>query len=173
MFCATNVLAVDVLRALHKDPDTGQAFLARLRGIGAAVPGDALVPVILDGENCWEHYPGGGVRFLRALGEWYRKSGRALPLMDGFSFHPYPNEATDPLERGFHRGPLSWLSPSLGSVESLQPINAAPPDLRDEMCGPHRKRPAARHDLSHRPVGLHRREGQRARQVVEIGRAHV
>ncbi len=23
--------------------------------------------VILDGENCWEHYPGGGVPFLRAL----------------------------------------------------------------------------------------------------------
>ena len=41
------------------------------------------------------------VRFLRALGAWYRKSGRALPLMDGFSFHPYPNEATDPLERGY------------------------------------------------------------------------
>ncbi|MEA2927297.1 MAG: D-alanyl-D-alanine carboxypeptidase, partial [Alphaproteobacteria bacterium] len=45
--------------------------------------------------------------------------------------------------RGFNRGPLSWLSPSLGSVDSLQPINATPPDLRDEMCGPHRKRPAA------------------------------
>ena len=28
-------------------------------------------------------------------------------------------------------------------MDSLQPINAAPPDLRDEMCGPHRKRPAA------------------------------
>ena len=41
------------------------------------------------------------VRFLRALGEWYRRSGRTLPLMDGFSFHPYPNEATDPLERGY------------------------------------------------------------------------
>jgi hypothetical protein len=41
------------------------------------------------------------VRFLRALGAWYRKSGRTLPLMDGFSFHPYPNEATDPLERGY------------------------------------------------------------------------
>jgi hypothetical protein len=41
------------------------------------------------------------VRFLRALGEWYRRSGRAEPLMDAFSFHPYPNEATDPLERGY------------------------------------------------------------------------
>ena len=41
------------------------------------------------------------VRFLRALGAWYRKSDRTRPLMDGFSFHPYPNEATDPLERGY------------------------------------------------------------------------
>jgi hypothetical protein len=41
------------------------------------------------------------VRFLRALGAWYRSSGRTKPLMDGFSFHPYPNEATDPLERGY------------------------------------------------------------------------
>lgn len=41
------------------------------------------------------------VRFLRALGAWYRRSGRTRPLMDAFSFHPYPNEATDPLERGY------------------------------------------------------------------------
>jgi hypothetical protein len=41
------------------------------------------------------------IRFLRALGEWYRASGRSLPLMDAFSFHPYPNASTDPLERGY------------------------------------------------------------------------
>ena len=41
------------------------------------------------------------VRFLAALGAWYRSSGRTLPLMDGLSFHPYPNAATDPLERGY------------------------------------------------------------------------
>ena len=41
------------------------------------------------------------VRFLAALGAWYRSSGRDRPLMDGFSFHPYPNRATDPLERGY------------------------------------------------------------------------
>jgi D-alanyl-D-alanine carboxypeptidase len=28
-------------------------------------------------------------------------------------------------------------------VDSLQPVHATPPDLRDEMCGSHRKRPAA------------------------------
>jgi len=41
------------------------------------------------------------VRFLRALGAWYRRSGRTRPLMDAFGFHPYPNKATDPLERGY------------------------------------------------------------------------
>jgi hypothetical protein len=41
------------------------------------------------------------VRFLKALGDWYRASGRTKPLMDGFSFHPYPNEHTDTLDRGY------------------------------------------------------------------------
>jgi D-alanyl-D-alanine carboxypeptidase len=47
------------------------------------------------------------------------------------------------LERGFNRNGLAWLTPSLGTVETLQPIDSAPPDLREEMCGKHRKRPAA------------------------------
>jgi hypothetical protein len=41
------------------------------------------------------------IRFLAALGRWYRASGRTAPLMDGFSLHPYPNQATDPLEIGY------------------------------------------------------------------------
>ena len=32
--------------------------------------------------------------------------------------------------------------PSLGTVDTMQPINAAPPNLREEMCGAHRKRQA-------------------------------
>src|SRR5713101_2415914 len=52
-------------------------------------------------------------------------------------------KAAQLLERGFNsNGGLQWLMPSLGTVEALQPINAAPPNLRDEMCGGHRKRPA-------------------------------
>jgi hypothetical protein len=44
-------------------------FMGCLNGILQSVPtGEpALVSVILDGENCWEHYPGGGVAFLREL----------------------------------------------------------------------------------------------------------
>lgn len=41
------------------------------------------------------------VRFLAALGRWYRASGRLQPLMDGLSFHPYPKSALDPPERGY------------------------------------------------------------------------
>jgi D-alanyl-D-alanine carboxypeptidase len=48
------------------------------------------------------------------------------------------------LERGFNNGTgLSWLLPSLGTVDALQPINAAPPDLHEQICGPHHKRPRA------------------------------
>ncbi len=52
-------------------------------------------------------------------------------------------KAAEMLESGFAQNPLSWLTPSLGSVDALVPINAAPPNLKDEMCGKHRKRPAA------------------------------
>src|SRR5256714_46124 len=55
-------------------------------------------------------------------------------------------KAAQLFEKGFNSGGLSWLMPSLGAVDALQPIAAAPPNLRDEMCGKHRKRPAAEDD---------------------------
>jgi D-alanyl-D-alanine carboxypeptidase len=52
-------------------------------------------------------------------------------------------KAAQLLERGFNTNAgLSWLMPTMGTVDSVQPIDAAPPNLRDQMCGPHRKRPA-------------------------------
>jgi D-alanyl-D-alanine carboxypeptidase len=52
-------------------------------------------------------------------------------------------KAAQLLERGFNSASgLSWFMAPYGAVESLQPVAAAPPNLRDEMCGPHRKRPA-------------------------------
>jgi D-alanyl-D-alanine carboxypeptidase len=47
------------------------------------------------------------------------------------------------LERGFRGDGLSWLRPSLGTVDALTPIAAAPPNLREDMCGPNRKKPAS------------------------------
>jgi D-alanyl-D-alanine carboxypeptidase len=52
-------------------------------------------------------------------------------------------KAAQLLERGFVSSPLAWLTPSLGTVESLQPVNTDPPNLREDMCGGHRKRPAS------------------------------
>jgi len=55
-------------------------------------------------------------------------------------------KAAQLLERGFSQDNLSWLRPSLGTVENLVPVDASPPNLRDEMCGGHRKRPASDDD---------------------------
>jgi len=55
-------------------------------------------------------------------------------------------KAAQLFEKGFASGGLSWLMPTLGTVEGLQAIAAAPPNLREEMCGKHRRRPAAEED---------------------------
>ena len=51
-------------------------------------------------------------------------------------------KAAELLEAGFTQDRLSWLTPSLGTVELLAPIDAPPPNLHEEICGPHRKKPA-------------------------------
>src|SRR3954463_966225 len=50
------------------------------------------------------------------------------------------------LERGFGGNGLGWLKPALGTVDNLVPIDATPPNLRDEMCSGKRKRPATDED---------------------------
>ena len=50
------------------------------------------------------------------------------------------------LDRGFANNGLAWLRPSLGTVDNLVPIDASPPNLKDEMCGPRHKRPASDED---------------------------
>jgi D-alanyl-D-alanine carboxypeptidase len=52
-------------------------------------------------------------------------------------------KAAELLEGGFTQNPLGWLTPALGTVDNLTPVNADPPNLHDQVCGPHRKRPAA------------------------------
>jgi D-alanyl-D-alanine carboxypeptidase len=51
-------------------------------------------------------------------------------------------KAAELLESGFARSPFAWLLPAFGNVNALTPLDAAPPDLKDDMCGPHRKRHA-------------------------------
>jgi D-alanyl-D-alanine carboxypeptidase len=51
------------------------------------------------------------------------------------------------LDRGFaSNNGLSWLRPSLGTVENLPPIDASPPNLHDEICGGKHHKPASDED---------------------------
>jgi D-alanyl-D-alanine carboxypeptidase len=51
------------------------------------------------------------------------------------------------LDRGFaSSNGLAWLRPSLGTVNNLPPIDASPPNLRDEVCGGKHHRPASDDD---------------------------
>ncbi len=82
-------------------------FVQHLHNIKKAV-GDnepALVSVILDGENCWEHYPDGGVPFLRALYERCTRTAgiQSVRVGDFLERHP-PREALPQLFAG------SWIS---------------------------------------------------------------
>jgi len=49
-------------------------------------------------------------------------------------------KAAQLFERGFGTDPLSWLVPSQGTVESLQPVDALPLDMHEDVCGNNRRR---------------------------------
>lgn len=87
--------------------DGAQHFLRRIRENAApllAQGRDALVPVILDGENCWEYYHESGREFLRRLYQGILDDSRmqALTVTEGLA-------RVEPvaLERIF---PASWIS---------------------------------------------------------------
>lgn len=63
-------------------------------------------------------------------------------VLGSTSGHARAVKAAQLLEAGFgnSNGGLTWLKPALGTVDAMAPIDAAPPNLRDEMCGPKRKR---------------------------------
>jgi alpha-amylase/alpha-mannosidase (GH57 family) len=74
-------------------------FLGRLRDIGRAIEDGGvppLVSIILDGENCWEHYPGGGVDFLRALYERCCRAEDVKPVKVGDFLQRHPPRDTLP-----------------------------------------------------------------------------
>jgi alpha-amylase/alpha-mannosidase (GH57 family) len=73
-------------------------FVGHILSIGQAVrsEGPALVSVILDGENCWEYYPQGGVPFLRRLYENCVKSQHVRPTKLGEFLEKHPPRDTLP-----------------------------------------------------------------------------
>ena len=83
-------------------------FVGHLRNIQQAVgqgSEPALVSVILDGENCWEHYPEGGVPFLRALYQRCSRTAGIQPVTIGDFLEKHPPR--DALPRLFAG---SWIS---------------------------------------------------------------
>jgi D-alanyl-D-alanine carboxypeptidase len=71
------------------------------------------------------------------------RNGRRLIaiVLGAWSGGARSQKAAELLERGFNGGGLAWLTPSLGTVDALPPVDAPPPNLRDEMCGTHRRKP--------------------------------
>ncbi len=82
-------------------------LLRHLHNIGQAVRTDRppLVSIILDGENCWEHYAHGGVPFLCALYEKCARSKEVTPVRIGEYLDKNPPSATLP-----HLFAGSWIS---------------------------------------------------------------
>jgi D-alanyl-D-alanine carboxypeptidase len=81
------------------------------------------------------------------------RNGRRLIaiVLGAYSGAVRAQKAAQLLERGFNSGGLSWLTPSLGTVDALAPIDAQPPNLREEMCGGHRRKPAAEDNEEEEP----------------------
>src|SRR6266550_3418258 len=81
------------------------------------------------------------------VGSATRNGKRLIAVVLGStSGHMRAVRAAQLLERGFASNGLAWLRPSLGTVDNLVPIDASPPNLRDEMCNGKRKRPASDED---------------------------
>jgi D-alanyl-D-alanine carboxypeptidase len=59
------------------------------------------------------------------------------------------------LDSGFASNKLSWLQPSLGTVDKLAPVDAPPVDLHEEMCGPKHHHPSDEDEeaIAGAPVG--------------------
>ena len=90
-------------------------FIGKLEAIGRATGGNAghrptLVSIILDGENCWEYYPNGGVDFLRgALPA--RRPASADQARAGLRLSA---SATRPPTSIGHLFPGSWIQHNFG-----------------------------------------------------------
>ncbi len=82
---------------------------------GIVVSGIGLSPRGNDRPGAASNVSTSPVRFLKALGDWYRGSGRTKPLMDKISFHPYPNSNSDGVTKGYQ-----WPSIGVPNIDRLQ-----------------------------------------------------
>lgn len=85
-------------------------LIGRCEAIARTVAGSnagrmGVVPIILDGENCWEYYPDGGVSFLRTLYRTAVKHPWVRPMRIRDYLHEHP--ASDRIGKLFAG---SWIS---------------------------------------------------------------
>jgi D-alanyl-D-alanine carboxypeptidase len=92
------------------------------------------------------------------------RNGRRLIaiVLGAYSGAVRAQKAAQLLERGFGSGGLTWLTPSLGTVDALAPIDAQPPNLREEMCGGHRRKPPSEDNQEEEEVAAAPAEGGEA-----------
>jgi hypothetical protein len=84
----------------------GRALAAGYDALKAVSPqifvwGVGLSPRGNDNPNAASNVSTSPVRFLQALGAWFKASGRTRPLMDGLDFHPYPIPQSLPFATGY------------------------------------------------------------------------
>ena len=83
------------------------------------------------------------VRFIKAVGDAYRKSRRTKPIMDNVALHPYPSANTDPPDKG-----ASWPNVGVPNLDRAQQAfwdgfkGTAQPTFQES--GARKARPAAR-----------------------------
>jgi len=84
----------------------GRALAAGYYALKAVSPqlfvwGVGLSPRGNDLPNAASNVSTSPVKFLQALGAWFKASGRTRPLMDGLDFHPYPIPQSLPFGTGY------------------------------------------------------------------------
>ncbi len=103
----------DLIGFQYQRMDAAQAvndFIGKLEAIGQAAESQSqgrpvFVPVILDGENCWEYYADGGVQFLRTLYRSCAERPSVRSVRVGDYLREYP--ATDRIGQLFAG---SWIA---------------------------------------------------------------
>jgi alpha-amylase/alpha-mannosidase (GH57 family) len=84
---------------------------------------DAVVPVILDGENAWEYYPGSGREFLRRLYDAIQRD----PVFDPVTVSEAIERQSHPASKPISEKRAAALTDGFGRLESVTPgswINA-------------------------------------------------
>ncbi len=126
-----------------------------------------LVPVILDGENCWEYYPDGGVSFLRSLYQGMARQRRIFGRSRSAEFleeHPPARHAAPAVRRKLDQPQLR----DLGRPPRRQSRLGLPctPPARSWS----RKSDRCRHEAGHPGKGLERDLHRRGLRLVLVVR---